>query len=80
MGTRFARVIATDSLGLPIANTFKALELKPYVDANLGIEYRYNKVLSAFLNVNNIAARRYERYYGFPSQRINFILAISYSL
>ena len=80
MGTRFARVIATDSLGLPIANTFKALELKPYVDANLGIEYRYNKVLSAFLNVNNIAARRYERYYGFPSQRINFILGIAYSL
>lgn len=79
IGTRYARVFSTDSLGLPVT-PFIAKALKPYVDANLGIEYRYNKVLSAFLNVNNIAARRYERWNGYPSQRINFILGIAYSL
>ena len=79
VGTRYARVFSLDSLGLPVTPLI-AKELKPYVDANLGIEYRYNKALSAFLNINNIAARRYERYYGYPSQRINFILGISYSL
>ena len=77
VGTRFARVLNTDSLA---TTPFKAMELKPYVDANLGIEYRYNKVFSAFLNINNIAARRYQYYYGYPSQRINFIFGVSYSL
>lgn len=77
MGTRYARVSNIDSLG---TQSFAAKQLKPYVDVNLGLEYRYNKVFSAFLNVNNVAARRYERWNGFPSQRINFILGIAYSL
>ncbi|MCG8451575.1 MAG: hypothetical protein MI717_00150, partial [Spirochaetales bacterium] len=34
-------------------------ELKEIIDLNLGVEYRYNKVLSAFVNFNNIAATKY---------------------
>ena len=40
--------------------------LKPYVDLNLGIEYRYTKRLSFFLDLNNIADVQYQtfdRYY-----------------
>jgi hypothetical protein len=38
------------------------------VDANLGVEYRYNKRLSAFLQFNNFAAQRYYRWYDYPVQ------------
>lgn len=53
--------------------------LKTSVDFNLGVEYRYTKLLSAFLNINNISANRNYYFYQYPSQRINFILGITYS-
>lgn len=36
------------------------------VDANLGVEYRYNKRVSAFLQFNNFAAQRYQRWLNYP--------------
>ena len=79
MGTRYARVLNTDTATIA-TKPYMAKQLKPYVDANLGVEYRYNKALGIFLNINNVGAVRYERWNGFPSQRINFILGLSYSL
>lgn len=79
VGTRYARDLNTDTLTMA-TKPFVATKLKPYVDINLGLEYRYNKTFSAFVNVNNLAARRYERWNNFPSQRINFILGIAYSM
>jgi hypothetical protein len=35
-------------------------------DLNLGVEYRYNKRISAFVNLNNLAAQRYQRWYNYP--------------
>lgn len=35
-------------------------------DANLGIEYRYTKRMSAFLNFNNFAAQRYQKWIDYP--------------
>ncbi len=35
-------------------------------DANLGVEYLYNNRISAFFQVNNIAAQRYARWYNYP--------------
>ena len=37
-------------------------------DANLHFEYRYSKRLSAFLQLNNLAAQSYQRWYGYPVQ------------
>jgi hypothetical protein len=48
-------------------------------DFNLGIEYRYNKKLSAFVNLNNIAAYRYFRWNNYPTQRFNFLAGLTYS-
>ncbi len=53
--------------------------LKPFVDANLGFEYRYNKKLSAFLNVNNIAAQKYQYWNQYPVQSINILGGVTYS-
>jgi hypothetical protein len=46
------------------------IKLNPFVDLNLGIDYRYNKNVSVFVNFNNMAAARYMRFtnydvYGF---------------
>lgn len=46
------------------------IKLDPFVDLNLGIDYRYNKSISVFINLNNLAAARYMRWtnydvYGF---------------
>lgn len=35
-------------------------------DANLGVEYRYTKRLSVFLNFNNFAAQRYQKWIDYP--------------
>lgn len=48
-------------------------ELKPYVDANLGVEYRYNKRISAFIDFNNLTAAKYQRFTKYPVQRFNVL-------
>lgn len=37
-------------------------------DVNLGVEYRYNNRISAFVEFNNLAAQRYQRWYHYPVQ------------
>jgi hypothetical protein len=42
-------------------------------DANLGVEFRYTKRISIFANFNNVAAQRYRRWYGYPTQGFQFM-------
>ncbi|MCB9195552.1 MAG: TonB-dependent receptor [Flavobacteriales bacterium] len=49
------------------------IDLKPYVDANLGLEYRYNKRISAFIDFNNLTAAKYQRLYNYPVHRFNVL-------
>lgn len=44
------------------------VDLGILADANFHVEYRYSKRLSAFLQFNNLAAQRYQRWYGYPVQ------------
>jgi len=55
-----------------------AQTIKGYFDANLGLEYRYRKRMGIFLNLNNISASRYYRFYNYPSYRFNAMLGLSY--
>ena len=57
----------------------EAKELKGVFDANLGIEYRYTKKLSAFINFNNIASAKYQRWQDYPTQRFNVLGGLTYS-
>lgn len=52
--------------------------LNNLIDANLGAEYRYSKMLSFFLKFNNIANMRYERWEKYPTQRFNFMIGLSF--
>jgi hypothetical protein len=59
--------------------TMVPVELKGYSDINLGVEYRYSKLLSGFINLNNILGQRYYKWYNYPSQRFNFMVGVTYS-
>ncbi len=65
--------------GFTPVNGVSAMNLKPYVDLNLGVEYRYSSKISAFLNVYNFAAQKYQRYMNYPVQNINAILGFTMS-
>lgn len=54
-------------------------DLKPYFDANLGLEYRYNKRLSAFLDFNNIVGQKYQRWLEYPVYTFNLLGGVTYS-
>jgi hypothetical protein len=47
---------------------------------NLGVEYRYTKILSFWFRMNNISARPYYEWAYYPSQRFMGMLGFTYSL
>ena len=53
--------------------------IKGYVDISFGVDYRYSKVLSVFLNLNNITASKYSRWYNYPSYTFGAMAGLSYS-
>lgn len=52
--------------------------LKGVGDINLGAEYRYSKMMSFFVNFNNIANMRYYRWEKYPSQRFNLMVGLTF--
>jgi len=62
---RFAKV-ESSTPNTAFENNQYFVNLGSIIDANLGIEYRYSKRLSGFLQVNNLAAQRYLQFYNYP--------------
>ncbi len=60
-------------------NTSTVVNMKGLVDVNIGFEYRYTKFLSAFINFNNVASQRYERWYAYPTQKFNLLGGLTYT-
>ncbi len=58
-------------------NSIKSLE--GITDINLGIEYRYNKKFSGFLNLNNLTSSKYNIYYLYPMYRFNIKAGLTYA-
>jgi hypothetical protein len=54
-------------------------KLKPFIDMNLSLEYRYNKKVSAFIQFNNFTARKYQYWNNFPVQSINIMGGVTIS-
>jgi hypothetical protein len=50
------------------------------VDANLGVEYRYTKLLSFWARINNLAAQKYYLYHQYPAYKFRVMLGFSYTL
>lgn len=64
---RKALIYDSSETDIKIENGQIAKNLGLIVDMNLGLEYRYNKRISVFLNMNNLAAQRYKRWYNYPT-------------
>jgi hypothetical protein len=75
----FAKTFEKTTVGEVTTTTIVPVELKGYADINLGVEYRYTKLLSGFINLNNILGQRYYKWYNYPSQRFNFMIGVTYS-
>jgi hypothetical protein len=79
-----AEVMALGNRQLAFMNrsTFVKLpEMEPvHVNINLNAEYRYTKILSFWLKVNNIAFNRYYEYAFYPTQRFVCMIGFNYSL
>jgi hypothetical protein len=43
------------------------------IDGNIGAEYRYTERISAFLQINNLAAKNYFRWYNYPVQALQIM-------
>ncbi|MDH4471478.1 MAG: hypothetical protein QE487_02665 [Fluviicola sp.] len=76
-GGRRALVYAKEEDVTEENNQF-AKKLGFIADANLGVEYRYNKRISAFVNVNNLAAQRYKRWYNYPVQGLQVMGGVTF--
>ena len=54
------------------------VNLGSIVDFNLGVEYRYNKRITAFFQLNNIISQRYNSWYNYPVQPIQVMGGVSF--
>lgn len=55
------------------------LKMKPKMDVNLGASYSYLNWLTIFGKVNNLINSKYEDYFGYQVQGINFMVGASFS-
>jgi hypothetical protein len=60
------------------AAVYTPRQLNGITDMNLGIEYRYTKMLSAFVNFNNIGNFRYYRWDKYPTQKFNAMIGLTF--
>jgi len=72
-GERYANVYNADN------QIYTAKLLSGFLDANIGLEYRYSKLLGAFIRFHNIAGTRYEIWNNYPNQRFSLLGGLSYS-
>ncbi len=56
-----------------------AKKLNGYLDANLGLEYRYSKILSFYAHLNNLGFSRYYNWSQYPSERFNLLAGLTYA-
>jgi hypothetical protein len=59
--------------------TYYEYKLKGFLDANFKVEYRYNKRLSAWVQLNNAFGLKYQRWGGYPVQQIMAMLGATYA-
>ena len=74
---RFAKVDASTP-NASFENNQYFVDLGSIVDANLGFEYRYNKRLSGFLQINNLAAQRYLQFYNYPVIPLQVLAGVTF--
>ncbi len=75
-GASYGVILADQHTNLPITRSQKVHDF--YLDANAGLEYRYTKNLSAFLNLYNMQNETYARWTNYPGQGFGFLAGLSF--
>jgi len=70
LGSRYSRV-AGDTIYYKLPSIF---------DINFSLEYYYSKILTFYLNIYNLTAHKYQIWYQYPVQGLNFVFGITYKL
>jgi len=68
IGTRYIKLV-DDEVG----------ELESAIDISLGAEYRYSKVLSGFVQLNNLLSDDYYEWNNYPTYGLNILVGATYS-
>jgi hypothetical protein len=68
IGTRYVK---------PAALNASPIKLNSTTDINIGLEYRYTKVLSGYLKLNNLFSSQYYKWHLYPTQQFNLMLGIT---
>lgn len=68
LGTQYAPEISGGQL--------IAKSIDGYPDLNLGCDYHYNRFLTAFVNLNNLANVSYQRWLNYPTQGFNALIGV----
>lgn len=76
---QYAKSFETITTNNTTVTTEFSQKLKGLFDANIGLEYRYTKKLSAFINFNNIGSVRYEKFQDYPTQKFGVLGGLTYS-
>ena len=71
IGTRYAK---------PYDTLQNSIKLDPVFDINLGLEYRYSKILSVFVDIFNLTSSKYYLWNQYPSRGFNIIIGFTYKL
>lgn len=69
IGKRYVKLNDTGDIG----------ELESAIDINIGAEYRYSRVLSGFIQLNNILSDGYYEWNYYPTYGFNILLGLTYS-
>ncbi len=72
VSSRFAKLYGFQN-GVVLKDQMRIVELKPFADVNISLEYRYTHKIGAFMQVNNLLAQRYELWYNYPVQVVNIV-------
>jgi len=71
-------LVYEDGVGVTLENGQYIKELGFIADANLGVEYRYNNRISAFIQFNNFASQQYMRWYNAPVQQFQVLGGVTF--
>ena len=69
LGKRYVKPITTGDID----------ELESAIDINIGAEYRYSKVLSGFIQLNNLLSDNYYEWNLYPTYSFNIMAGLTYS-
>ncbi len=75
---RRARVFDPTMEGVKEQDNIYFKKLGVIADANIGVEFRYSKRMSIFLNFNNVAAQNYKRWFDYPVNRFQVMGGLTF--